>query len=137
MGVTQKLGLPRPFKVQNWNGRGRLNFWATPMKLCKIAFFIKIFKWYYYLFFEIFDRFWSTKKLASLHLHVHQNLSKISKKGTSIIWRSVRKKQLYKVSWVWLKNCYAHFNFELWMGVAGPNFGLHPQNFGKSFIFYR
>ena len=69
---------------------------------------------------------------------VDQNLSRISKKGTNIIWRSLRKKQFCKVSWVWLKNwaCHAHFYFELWMGVAGSNFDVHPQNFGKLFIFY-
>ena len=34
-GVTQKLRLPRPWEVQNWNGPGRLIFWATASKLCK------------------------------------------------------------------------------------------------------
>ena len=37
-------------------------------------------------------------------LFVDQNLSKILKKDTNIICRSLRKKQFCKVSWVWLKN---------------------------------
>ena len=36
-GLAQKLGLPRPWQVQNWNGRGGLNFWATTSKFCENA----------------------------------------------------------------------------------------------------
>ena len=36
-GLAQKLGLPRPWQVQNWNGHGGLNFWATTSKFCENA----------------------------------------------------------------------------------------------------
>ena len=45
VGVAQ-LGLPPPFEIQNWSGRGRLIFWTTSMKLWKITYFLKIFKRY-------------------------------------------------------------------------------------------
>ena len=84
-------------------------------------------------------RSWFTWRWRLASFFVDQNLSKISKKGTNIICRSLRKKQFCKVLWVWLKNwaCHAHFCFELWMGVAGSNFDVDPQNFGKLFISYR
>ena len=40
-GVTQKLGLPHPSELQNWNGRGGHNFWATPSKFCENSYFCK------------------------------------------------------------------------------------------------
>ena len=48
--VAQKLCLPCSFKVQNWNGRGKLDFSATHLKFWKNVYFLKIFKWYYYHF---------------------------------------------------------------------------------------
>ena len=84
-------------------------------------------------------RSWFTWRWRLAIFFVDQKPSKISKKGTNIICRSLRKKQFCKVSWVWLKNwaCHAHFRFELWMGVAGSNFDVDPQNFAKLFISYR
>ena len=35
--LAQKLGLPHPSQVQNWNGRGGLIFWATTSQLCENA----------------------------------------------------------------------------------------------------
>ena len=50
VGVAQKLGLPCPFEIQNSSGHGRLKFWATPSKFSKMAYFLEMFKWYYYHF---------------------------------------------------------------------------------------
>ena len=36
-GLAQKLGLPRASQVQNWNGHGGFNFWATTTKFCENA----------------------------------------------------------------------------------------------------
>ena len=44
------MSLPRPFKVQNWKGRDRPKFWATPFKFSKSIQLLKIFEWYYYDF---------------------------------------------------------------------------------------
>ena len=45
-GIPQKIGLPCPWEVQNWNGRGGRNFWATTSKFWENSYFLKIFKWY-------------------------------------------------------------------------------------------
>ena len=37
-------------KFQNWNGRGRPNFWVTPLKFSKSIHLLEMFKWYYYHF---------------------------------------------------------------------------------------
>ena len=50
-GVAQKVRLPRPSEVQNWKGRGRLNFWARALKFFTDTYFLKIFKWNLYNFF--------------------------------------------------------------------------------------
>ena len=47
-GIAHPKRLPCPWKVQNWNGRGRLNFWATPSKFWRKWYFFKIYKWCYY-----------------------------------------------------------------------------------------
>ena len=47
--LAQKLGLPRPWQVQNWNGCGGLNFWATTSKGDRDIF----------LFRDIFDCSWA------------------------------------------------------------------------------
>ena len=44
-GISQKIGLPRPWEVQNWNGRGGHSFWATTFKFWENSYFLKIFKW--------------------------------------------------------------------------------------------
>ena len=44
-GIPQKIGLPRPWEVQNWNGRGGHSFWATTSKFWGNSYFLKIFKW--------------------------------------------------------------------------------------------
>ena len=44
-GISQKIGLPHPWEVQNWNERGRHSFWATTFKLWENSYFLKIFKW--------------------------------------------------------------------------------------------
>ena len=49
-GIAHLKRLPCPWEVWNWNGRGRLNFWATPFKFWKKWYFSKIYKWYYYHF---------------------------------------------------------------------------------------
>lgn len=54
--------MPRPFKVQNQNRQGKLNFW-NPW-LFKITFFSKIIKSCFYLFLKYF----STKKRITLHI---------------------------------------------------------------------
>ena len=43
--VAQKMRLPRPWEVQNWNGRGGHSFWATISKFCENSYFLKVFKW--------------------------------------------------------------------------------------------
>ena len=43
--LAQKLRLPCPWQVQNWNGRGGRNFWATTSKFWENSYFLKIFKW--------------------------------------------------------------------------------------------
>ena len=100
-------------------------------------FFIKKFKFCQNNSSNNSRRSWFTWRWRLVSFFVDKNLSKISKKGTNIIWTSLRKKQFCKVSWVWLKNwaCHMHFNFEHWMGVEGPTLELHPQSFGKSFTF--
>ena len=50
-GVPQKLRLPCPSEVQNWKGRGRLNFWARALKFFAVTYLLKIFKWYLHHFF--------------------------------------------------------------------------------------
>ena len=44
-GIAQKIGLPCPWEVQNWNERGGRNFWATTSKFWENSYFLKIFKW--------------------------------------------------------------------------------------------
>ena len=44
-GISQKIGLPHPWEVQNWNGRGRHSFSATNSKFWGNSYFLKIFKW--------------------------------------------------------------------------------------------
>ena len=73
VSIAQKLGLPRSFEIQNWSGRGRLN-WATPMTLWKIFLFFEELQMILVSFFESFDGFWSTKILPSLLLLVVQIL---------------------------------------------------------------
>ena len=46
-GLRQKLELPYPSQVQNWNVHGVLNFWATPSKFCKNTQLLML-KWHYY-----------------------------------------------------------------------------------------
>ena len=46
--LAPKLTDWRPFKLQNSNGRGGLNFWATPFKFWKSTYLLKLFKWFYY-----------------------------------------------------------------------------------------
>ena len=40
-GIAHLKRLPCPWEVWNWNGHGRLNFWATPSKVWE--------KWYFFL----------------------------------------------------------------------------------------
>ena len=39
MTVAKRLSLPNPFKIKNWNGHGRLNFWATPSRFWENSYF--------------------------------------------------------------------------------------------------
>ena len=67
------------------------------------------------------------------------NPARISKNGINIIWTSIKNTHFSKVTGAQLKNqaCYAHFNFELQMGMADTIFQLHSSNFEKVCIFYR
>ena len=46
--LSPKLTNWRPFKLQNSNGHGGLNFWATPFRFWKSTYLLKLFKWFYY-----------------------------------------------------------------------------------------
>ena len=43
-GISQKIGLSRPWEAQNWNGCGGCSFWATTFKFWGNSYFLKIFK---------------------------------------------------------------------------------------------
>ena len=43
--VAQKMRLPRPLEVQNWNGSSWLNFWATSSRFWENSHLFKMFKW--------------------------------------------------------------------------------------------
>ena len=61
------------------------------------------------------------------------------KNGTNITWTSLKDVSFCKVTRVLFKNwaCHAHFNFEIWMAVAGSIFKPQTYNFGKLCIFSR
>ena len=42
-GIAHLKRLPRPWEVQNWNGRSGLNFWATSSKFWEKWCFMKIY----------------------------------------------------------------------------------------------
>ena len=44
--LALKLTDWRPFKLQNSNGRGGLNFWATLFKFWKSTYLLKLLKWF-------------------------------------------------------------------------------------------
>ena len=70
--------------LKNWTCHAHLKFkieigvagsiFEPHPQTLQTCFFLKDLQMILVPFFEIFDRFWSTKKLASLHLHVNQDL---------------------------------------------------------------
>ena len=87
--LVPKLTAWRPFILQNSNGRGRLNFWATPFKFWKSTNFLKLSKWFYYtkskslLVSEI-------KKLATSSLSIYRDLHGLFKTQNQTIFFSMK-----------------------------------------------
>ena len=92
--LAPKLTAWRPFILQNSNGRGRLNFWATPFKFWKSTNFLKLSKWFYYtkskslLVSEI-------KKLATSSRSIYRDLHGLTKGLTKNLTKGATSKHSF------------------------------------------
>ena len=68
-----------PISILNFEWAWQAQFLSHTLETLQTCFFLKDLQMILVPFFEIFDRFWSTKKLASLHLHVNQDLLVLSR----------------------------------------------------------
>ena len=73
-GCSSKIGSATPIQSSKLKWAWQAQFLSHTHETLQNFFFLKDLQKILVPFFEIFDRFWSTKKLASLHLHVNQDL---------------------------------------------------------------
>ena len=73
-GCSSNIGLATSIQSSKLKWAWQAQLLSHIHKTLQNCFFLKDLQMILVPFFEIFDRFWSTKKLASLHLHVNQDL---------------------------------------------------------------